>query len=151
VVIREDLIARSQASPAMLSYKVQAENNSLYNTLITFGVYILGLTLKADRAGRARRRGAANERKAHAVCRDRSHRLLRGATRRRELVADERTFRRRRSCGKAFDKQATANGLDGLKGHRSVGGMRASIWATLSRKTVWTRSCTGASSNGQNG
>ena len=47
VIIREDLLARSHGDlPTMLSYKVQAENNSLYNTPNTFGVYILGLTMK---------------------------------------------------------------------------------------------------------
>src|SRR6188474_559690 len=66
VVIREDLIARSQASlPAMLNYKVQAENNSLYNTPNTFGIYILGLTLKWIQAqGGLAGVGALNERKA---------------------------------------------------------------------------------------
>jgi len=44
VIIREDLLARSDASlPTMLNYKVLAENNSLYNTPNTFGIYILGL------------------------------------------------------------------------------------------------------------
>jgi phosphoserine aminotransferase len=47
VIIREDLLSRSHADlPTMLSYKVQSENNSLYNTPNTFGVYILGLTMK---------------------------------------------------------------------------------------------------------
>ena len=66
VVIREDLIASSQASlPAMLNYKVQAENNSLYNTPNTFGVYILGLTLKwIQSQGGLAGVGAVNERKA---------------------------------------------------------------------------------------
>ena len=50
----------------MLNYKVQAENNSLYNTPNTFGIYILGLTMKWLKShGRTRRRcGAINERKA---------------------------------------------------------------------------------------
>src|SRR4030095_4411078 len=66
VVIREDLIARSQASlPAMLNYKGQAENNSLYNTPNTFGIYILGLTLKwIQSQGGLAGVGAVNERKA---------------------------------------------------------------------------------------
>ena len=47
VIIREDLLARSaDALPTMLNYKVHAENNSLYNTPNTFGIYILGLTMK---------------------------------------------------------------------------------------------------------
>jgi phosphoserine aminotransferase len=47
VLIRQDLVERSPANlPAMLNYKVQAENNSLYNTPPTFGIYLLGLTMK---------------------------------------------------------------------------------------------------------
>src|SRR5205814_6124840 len=47
VIIREDLLARSQDSlHTMLNYRIQAENDSLYNTPNTFGVYILGLTMK---------------------------------------------------------------------------------------------------------
>src|SRR3989475_977071 len=47
VIIREDLLARSADTlPTMLNYKVQAENDSLYNTPNTFGIYILGLTMK---------------------------------------------------------------------------------------------------------
>ena len=47
VIIREDLLARSaDALPTMLNYKVHAENDSLYNTPNTFGIYILGLTMK---------------------------------------------------------------------------------------------------------
>ena len=47
VIIREDLLARSQDSlPTMLNYRVHADNNSLYNTPNTFGIYLLGLTMK---------------------------------------------------------------------------------------------------------
>src|SRR5688572_19360562 len=47
VIVREDLLSRSTAAlPTMLNYKVMAENNSLYNTPNTFGIYILGLTMK---------------------------------------------------------------------------------------------------------
>src|SRR5258707_987856 len=47
VIIREDLLAKSaDALPTMLNYRVLAENDSLYNTPNTFGIYILGLTMK---------------------------------------------------------------------------------------------------------
>jgi phosphoserine aminotransferase len=132
VVIREDLIARSQASlPAMLNYKVQAENNSLYNTPNTFGVYILGLTLKwLQSQGGLSAVGAANERKAKRLYAeiDRTG-FYRGTAQLESRSLMNVTFRLpSEELEKTFDKQATANGLDGLKGHRSVGGMRASIY-----------------------
>jgi phosphoserine aminotransferase len=47
VIVRDDLLARSASTlPTMMSYKVLAENNSLYNTPNTFGIYLLGLTMK---------------------------------------------------------------------------------------------------------
>jgi phosphoserine aminotransferase len=132
VVIREDLIARSQASlPAMLNYKVQAENNSLYNTPNTFGIYILGLTLKwIQSQGGLTGVGATNERKAKRLYTeiDRTG-FYRGTAQPASRSLMNVTFRLpSEELEKAFDKQATANGLDGLKGHRSVGGMRASIY-----------------------
>jgi phosphoserine aminotransferase len=140
VVIREDLIARSQASlPAMLSYKVQAENNSLYNTPNTFGVYILGLTLKWLIAqGGLAAVGAVNERKAGRLYTeiDRTG-FYRGTAQAGSRSLMNLTFRLpSEELEKAFDKQATANGLDGLKGHRSVGGMRASIYNAFPEEGV---------------
>ena len=132
VIVREDLLARSPDSlPTMLNYKVQAENNSLYNTPPTFGIYILGLTMKwlkslGGLAGDRRHQPAQG---GEAVRRDRSHRLLSRHGAEGQPVADERHVpAAERGAGEAFDKEATAAGLDGLKGHRSVGGMRASIY-----------------------
>src|ERR671913_920339 len=66
VIVREDLLARSSdALPTMLNYKVQVENNSLYNTPPTFGVYLLGLTMKWLKSlGGLTAIGAINARKA---------------------------------------------------------------------------------------
>jgi len=140
VVIREDLIARSQASlHAMLSYKVQAENNSLYNTPNTFGIYILGLTLKWIQAnGGLAGVAAVNERKAKRLYAeiDRTG-FYRGTAQPASRSLMNVTFRLpSEELEKAFDKQATANGLDGLKGHRSVGGMRASIYNAFPEEGV---------------
>ena len=140
VVIREDLIARSQASlPAMLNYKVQAENNSLYNTPNTFGIYILGLTLKWIQAqGGLAGVGAVNERKAKQLYTeiDRTG-FFRGTAQPASRSLMNVTFRLpSEELEKAFDKQATADGLDGLKGHRSVGGMRASIYNAFPEEGV---------------
>jgi phosphoserine aminotransferase len=66
VIIREDLLARSQDSlHTMLNYRIQAENDSLYNTPNTFGVYLLGLTMKWLKSmGGLAAIGKINERKA---------------------------------------------------------------------------------------
>jgi phosphoserine aminotransferase len=132
VIIREDLLARSSdALPIMLNYKVHAENNSLYNTPNTFGIYILGLTMKWLRslgglAGIAR----INERKAAKLYAeiDRSG-FYRGTAQKDSRSLMNVTFRlATEELEKLFVKESTAAGLDGLKGHRSVGGMRASIY-----------------------
>jgi phosphoserine aminotransferase len=132
VVIREDLLNRSVDSlPIMLNYKVQAENNSLYNTPPTFGVYILGLTMKWLKSlGGLAGIAAINRRKADTLYAeiDRTG-FYRGTAQKESRSLMNVTFRLpSEELEKAFDKQATAAGLDGLKGHRSVGGMRASIY-----------------------
>ena len=132
VLIREDLLARSSASlPTMMNYKVQAENNSLYNTPPTFGVYLLGLTMRWLKSqGGLPGIAAINERKAAKLYAeiDRSG-FYRGTAQKDSRSLMNVTFRLpSEDLEKMFEKEATAHGLDGLKGHRSVGGMRASIY-----------------------
>ena len=132
VIIREDLLARStDALPTMMNYRTHADNGSMYNTPPAIGIYILGLVLKWMKGvGGLTAIDAINERKAamlyaeldrsgfwkpHAQkdCRSRMNVTFRLAT---------------EDLEKKFAKEATAAGLDGLKGHRSVGGIRASIY-----------------------
>ncbi len=132
VIIREDLLARStDALPSMLSYKVHATNGSLYNTPPTFGVYMLGLTMKWLRSvGGLDAIAVVNERKAGALYAeiDRSG-FFRGPAQKADRSLMNVTFRLpSEELEKRFAKEASAAGLDGLKGHRSVGGMRASIY-----------------------
>ena len=132
VMIREDLLSRSQDSlPTMLSYKVQSENNSLYNTPNTFGVYILGLTMKwLTSLGGLPAIARMNESKAATLYSevDRTG-FYRGTAQKESRSLMNVTFRLpSEELEKVFDKESTAAGLDGLKGHRSVGGMRASIY-----------------------
>jgi phosphoserine aminotransferase len=132
VMIREDLLARSHDSlPVMLNYKVQSDNNSLYNTPNTFGVYLLGLTMKWLKSlGGLSAIAHSNERKAAKLYAevDRTG-FYRGTAQKDSRSLMNVTFRLpSEELEKAFDKEATAAGLDGLKGHRSVGGMRASIY-----------------------
>ena len=132
VIIREDLLARSADSlPSMLNYKVQADNDSRYNTPPAFGIYILGLVLKwLKGAGGLTAIQKVNERKAAVLYAE----LDRTAFWSPHADQDSRslmniTFRLpSEALEKKFAKDATAAGLDGLAGHRSVGGMRASIY-----------------------
>jgi phosphoserine aminotransferase len=140
VIMREDLLARSPDSlPTMLNYKVQAENNSLYNTPPTFGVYILGLTMKWLKSlGGLPGIAAINQRKAGKLYAeiDRTG-FYRGTAQKDSRSLMNVTFRLpSEALEKQFDAEATASGLDGLKGHRSVGGMRASIYNAFPEEGV---------------
>ena len=140
VLIRQDLLDRSPASlPTMMSYKVLAENNSLYNTPPTFGIYILGLTMKWLKSlGGLPGIAAINQRKAAKLYAeiDRSG-FYRGTAQKDSRSLMNVTFRLpSEELEKRFDKEATTNGLDGLKGHRSVGGMRASIYNAFPEEGV---------------
>jgi len=132
VIVREDLLPRStSALPTMLNYKVMAENNSLYNTPNTFGIYILGLTMKWLKSqGGLAGIGKINDRKASKLYAeiDRSG-FYRGTAQKDSRSVMNVTFRlATEELENAFVKESTAAGLDGLKGHRAVGGMRASLY-----------------------
>ena len=132
VIVHDDLVKRSPASlPTMLSYAVHAENKSLYNTPPVFGIYTLGLVAKwLKRLGGLSAIETVNERKAGALYAE----IDRTGFYRGHAEADSRsrmnvTFRLpSEELDKQFAKESTAAGFDGLKGHRSVGGLRASIY-----------------------
>jgi phosphoserine aminotransferase len=132
VIIREDLLARSSDSlPSMLNYRIAAENGSMYNTPPTFGIYILGLVIKwLLGQGGLPAVAAMNDRKAGVLYAE----LDRTPFWRPHAEKDSRsamnvTFRLpSEDLEKLFVKESTAAGFDGLKGHRSVGGLRASIY-----------------------
>jgi phosphoserine aminotransferase len=132
VIVREDLLARSADTlPTMLNYRTHAENGSLYNTPPVFGIYILRLVLKWILAnGGLPAIQVINERKAAALYAE----LDRTEFWRPHAAKDSRsrmniTFRLpTEELEQRFVKESTAAGFDGLKGHRSVGGLRASIY-----------------------
>ncbi|MCC7416620.1 MAG: 3-phosphoserine/phosphohydroxythreonine transaminase [Acidobacteria bacterium] len=132
VIIREDLLQRSQKTlPTMLNYAVHAENNSLYNTPPVFSIYAVGLVMQwlRDQGGLAAI-ARVNERKAAALYAeiDRTG-FYRGTAQKDSRSLMNVTFRlATEELESKFVKEATAAGLDGLKGHRAVGGMRASIY-----------------------
>jgi phosphoserine aminotransferase len=132
IIIREDLLARSSASlPVMLSYAVHAENGSMYNTPPVFAIYMLGLVTRwlIGQGGLAAI-AAVNERKAGTLYAeiDRTG-FYRGTAQKDSRSLMNVTFRLpSEELEKQFVKGAEKAGLDGLKGHRSVGGIRASIY-----------------------
>ena len=132
VIIRDDLLQRSQkALPTMLNYAVHAENTSLYNTPPAFAVYALGLVMQwLIGQGGLTAIARVNERKAQKLYAeiDRTG-FYRGTAQKDCRSLMNVTFRlATEELENAFVKESTTAGLDGLKGHRSVGGMRASIY-----------------------
>jgi phosphoserine aminotransferase len=134
VIVRDDMLARSgkvAALPTMLNYAVHAEHGSLYNTPPVFAVYAIGLVMKwllAD--GGLTAIAAVNERKASKLYAeiDRTG-FYRGTADPASRSLMNATFRLpTEDLENVFVKESTAAGFDGLKGHRAVGGMRASIY-----------------------
>jgi phosphoserine aminotransferase len=145
VIIREDLLQRSveqmASLPTMLNYAVHAEHRSLYNTPPAFAVYALGLVIKWLLAqGGLAAIGRANERKAQKLYAeiDRSA-FYRGTAAKADRSMMNVTFRLATEELEArFIAESTAAGLDGLRGHRAVGGMRASIYNAFPAEGVDT-------------
>jgi phosphoserine aminotransferase len=135
VIIRDDMVAKAAAKkstlPTMLNYAVHAENTSLYNTPPAFAVYAVGLVMKWLLAnGGLEAMARTNERKASKLYTeiDRSG-FYRGTARKEDRSLMNVTFRLpSEELETLFVKESTSAGLDGLKGHRSVGGVRASIY-----------------------
>ena len=140
VIVRDDMLARSQKSmPTMLNYAVHAENGSMYNTPPVFAVYALGLVMKWLIAqGGLAAIAAVNERKAGKLYAeiDRTG-FYRGTDHKDSRSLMNVTFRlATEDLEKQFIKASTAAGLDGLKGHRAVGGIRASIYNAFPEQGV---------------
>ena len=132
MVIRQDLLERAARDlPTMLRYDVHAEQGSRYNTPPVFGIYVLGRVIRwlLDRGG-LEATAAVNQAKARLVydAIDASG-FFRGTAREDSRSLMNVTYRAPSVELEAdFVSEAEAQGLSGLKGHRSVGGMRASLY-----------------------
>lgn len=135
VIVREDLLGKARAeTPTMLNYKVMADNDSMYNTPPCYCIYMLGLVCDwLEKQGGMSAMKEKNQKKA-ALLYDyldtqdyyiapvqKESRSMMNVT---FLTGDD-------ELDKAFVKAAAADGLINLKGHRSVGGMRASIYNAM--------------------
>ncbi len=132
VIVRKDMVeSAKQDLPTMLQYRVHAKANSCYNTPPTFGIYIMGEVFKwILKQGGLDAMAKINEEKAALLYNylDDSA-MFRGTARLDSRSRMNITFRATSEELEAqFIKEATAAGLSSLKGHRSVGGMRASVY-----------------------
>jgi phosphoserine aminotransferase len=132
-IIREDLLERSPKNLAtMLDYRLQAKNESLYNTPPTFSIYLSGLVVKwLLNMGGLTEIQQRNQQKANLLYAaiDASRGFYKGHAQTDSRSLMNVTYRLpTEELEKKFVKEATAIGLDGLGGHRSVGGIRASIY-----------------------
>jgi phosphoserine aminotransferase len=140
VIVRNDMLQRTPSSlPTMLQYGVHVENKSMYNTPPVFAIYIMRLVL----AWQLKQGGLAAIEKRNVRKADKLYAAIdRTGFYRGHAAKDSRsrmnvTFRLpSEELEKTFAKQATAAGLDGLKGHRSVGGLRASIYNAFPEEGV---------------
>jgi phosphoserine aminotransferase len=133
VVVLKELLERTPGGlPAMLDYRLLAESRSLHNTPPTFAIYVVGLVLEwLLGTGGLAEAGRRNEAKAARLYEaiDGSGGFYRGHAQPESRSRMNVTFRLpSEELEKAFVKEAQAERLDGLKGHRSVGGLRASIY-----------------------
>ncbi len=136
VCIREDLIRDDLPSfvPTMLKYKTQADKDSLFNTPPAYGIYMCGLTFKwLLKQGGLAEIAKKNEKKAKLFydALDES-KLFKGTVRKEDRSLMNATFvTGDPDLDALFVKEAAENGLVSLKGHRSVGGMRASLYNAM--------------------
>ena len=136
MIIREDLITEDvlPGTPTMLRYKIHADNASLYNTPPAYGIYICGKVFKwLKKKGGLEAMKEYNEKKAKILYDflDES-KMFRGTVRKEDRSLMNVPF----VTGDAdldakFVKEAKEAGFENLKGHRSVGGMRASIYNAM--------------------
>jgi phosphoserine aminotransferase len=137
VIIRDDMVQRAPASlPAMLNYRVQAEHKSLYNTPPVFAIYIVMLVTRwlLHTIGGLENMARINREKARLLYEtiDQSGGFYRGHAHPEHRSMMNVTFRLpNEALEKQFLQEAQAHGLHELKGHRSVGGCRASIYNAM--------------------
>lgn len=140
VIIRNDLVERGPTDlPVMLQYRTHAKERSMYNTPNTFGIYVMGEVFRwIQEQGGLAAMAEHNEDKAKVLYDylDASD-FYQGHAQPDSRSLMNVTFRTPSAeLDDAFVQEAKQRGLDGLKGHRSVGGMRASIYNAFPKAGV---------------
>lgn len=135
VIAREDLLGQTVAgTPTMMDYKIQADNDSMYNTPPTYAVYIAGLVFKQLKAkGGLAAMEKTNRAKARILydALDASSFFDSPVARENRSLMNIPFTLKNPELDEEFLKGAKARGMIQLKGHRSVGGMRASIYNAM--------------------
>lgn len=141
VIIREDLIRHDLAAdtPIMMRYDIQAEHQSMYNTPPTYGIYLCGKVFRwlLDQGG-LKAIDKINKHKASLIYDylDQS-KMFKGTVDKEARSLMNVCFKSTSDAlDEKFIKEAKAKGFDNLKGHRSVGGMRASIYNAMPTEGV---------------
>lgn len=142
VIVREDMLGTvKRTMPSMLDYRTFIQENSLYNTPPVFPIYVSMLTLRwIKKNGGLKGMQRRNKAKA-AVLYDEIDRnpLFKGTTAKEDRSLMNACFvmeEKYATLEKEFLKETEANGMVGLKGHRSVGGFRASIYNAMPKASV---------------
>lgn len=141
VIIREDLITEDvlEGTPTMLRYKIHADAKSLYNTPPTYGIYMCGKVFKWLKAkGDLEEMKKINEEKAKILYDflDES-KLFKGTVVKKDRsIMNVPFITGNEELDALFVKESKAAGLENLKGHRTVGGMRASIYNAMPKAGV---------------
>jgi phosphoserine aminotransferase len=141
VIIRDDLLEKvPENQHSMLDYRAIAKNNSMLNTPNTWGIYLINLVCEwLKEKGGVSAMAKINREKANILydAIDSSDGFYSGHADRAARSLMNVTFRLPTGeLENKFATEATANGLDGLKGHRSVGGIRASIYNAFPKEGV---------------
>lgn len=141
VIIKKELLARSaDMLPAMLSYRSYAESNSLYNTIPTFGIYMISLVTEwlIAQGGLAaiEKNNQEKASRLYSYIDDSSYYKAPVPVADRSLMNVVFRLNDTQEREVQFYKEAQAAGLDGLKGHRSVGGLRASIYNAQTQEAI---------------
>ena len=140
VIIRDDLVGKApESTPTMLNYQTHVDNGSMFNTPPTYGIYIMGLVFQWIKKNGGIEAMEKRNREKAALLYDflDSSSMFKGT-----VVAKDRSLMNvpfvtgNEELDAAFIKEATAAGFVNLKGHRSVGGMRASIYNAMPTEGV---------------
>ena len=137
VIVREDLIADGPAfkqTPTMMNWKVQADNESLYNTPPCYGIYVCGKVFKwIKKMGGLEAMKKHNEKKAAILYNvlDQSKLFKATVSGKDRSLMNVPFITGNEELDAKFVKESKAAGFENLKGHRTVGGMRASIYNAM--------------------
>jgi len=144
VAVRREMADKARLDvPSMMSYPIYIKNDSMYNTPPVWGIYMCGLTFRWLRRtiGGLENMAAINQAKADALYEaiDESRGFYRGTARPGSRSNMNITYRLpSEDLDRRFKKEAQAEGLVGLGGHRSVGGLRASLYNAVTPDDVNT-------------